>query len=56
MEYFKILKKDNKSNARLGKITTSRNAIYTPVFMPVGTKATVKAVLNEVIFFNDHCI
>ena len=47
MEYFKVLKKDNKSNARLGKITTSRNVIYTPVFMPVGTKATVKAVLNE---------
>lgn len=47
MEYFKVLKKDNKSNARLGKISTSRNVIYTPVFMPVGTKATVKAVLNE---------
>jgi queuine tRNA-ribosyltransferase len=47
MEYFKLLKKDNKSGARLGKITTSRSVIYTPVFMPVGTKATVKAVLNE---------
>ena len=47
MEYFKILKKDGRSNARLGKITTSRSTIYTPVFMPVGTKATVKAVLNE---------
>ncbi|MHB1275181.1 MAG: tRNA guanosine(34) transglycosylase Tgt [Candidatus Humimicrobiaceae bacterium] len=47
MEYFQVLKKDNKSSARLGKITTSRSAIYTPVFMPVGTKATVKAVLNE---------
>ena len=47
MEYFKLLKKDNKSGARLGKITTTRSVIYTPVFMPVGTKATVKAVLNE---------
>jgi len=47
LEYFQVLKKDNKSSARLGKITTSRSAIYTPVFMPVGTKATVKAVLNE---------
>lgn len=47
MEYFQILKKDSMSGARLGKITTSRNVIETPVFMPVGTKATVKAVLNE---------
>jgi len=47
MEYFQILKKDIKTNARLGKITTSKSEIYTPVFMPVGTKATVKAVLNE---------
>jgi len=47
MEYFKVLKQDSKSGARIGKITTSKNVIYTPVFMPVGTKATVKAVLNE---------
>jgi queuine tRNA-ribosyltransferase len=47
MECFQVLKKDSKSGARLGKITTSRSVIYTPVFMPVGTKATVKAVLNE---------
>lgn len=47
MNFFKILKKDNNSGARLGKITTCRNTIFTPVFMPVGTKATVKAVLNE---------
>jgi len=47
MEYFKVLKRDSKSGARIGKITTSKNVIYTPVFMPVGTKATVKAVLNE---------
>ncbi|MCL6088487.1 MAG: tRNA guanosine(34) transglycosylase Tgt [Actinobacteria bacterium] len=47
MEFFEILKTDNNSRARLGKITTCRNTIFTPVFMPVGTKATVKAVLNE---------
>jgi queuine tRNA-ribosyltransferase len=47
MGYFEILKKDSNSKARTGKITTSRNVIFTPVFMPVGTKATVKAVLNE---------
>lgn len=47
MNFFEIFKKDNGSKARLGKIITSRNTIFTPVFMPVGTKATVKAVLNE---------
>ncbi|MCE5329422.1 tRNA-guanine transglycosylase, partial [bacterium] len=47
MNFFEVLKKDSNSKARLGKITTSRNTIFTPVFMPVGTKATVKAVLNE---------
>lgn len=47
MEYFEVLKKDSNSRARLGKITTAKNTIYTPVFIPVGTKATVKAVLNE---------
>ena len=30
-------------NARLGRIFTSRGIIDTPVFMPVGTQATVKA-------------
>jgi queuine tRNA-ribosyltransferase len=34
-------------NARLGKITTNRSEIPTPVFMPVGTRATVKALSNE---------
>ena len=37
---FKVLKKDNF--ARLGKIFTSRGTIDTPVFMPVGTQATIK--------------
>ena len=38
---FKVLKK-NKF-ARLGLIKTHRGNIETPVFMPVGTQATVKA-------------
>lgn len=44
---FEILKSDTSSNARICKISNLRNDIYTPVFMPVATKATVKAVLNE---------
>jgi queuine tRNA-ribosyltransferase len=42
---FKVLNKDNK--ARTGVITTDRGEIKTPIFMPVGTKGTVKAVLPE---------
>ncbi|MEQ1878358.1 MAG: tRNA guanosine(34) transglycosylase Tgt [Bdellovibrionia bacterium] len=35
------------SNARRGRLTTAHGAIETPIFMPVGTKATVKAMLPE---------
>lgn len=39
---FKLLKKDG--NARIGKLTLSHGEIQTPVFMPVGTYGTVKAI------------
>ncbi|HTP04690.1 MAG TPA: tRNA guanosine(34) transglycosylase Tgt [Nitrospirota bacterium] len=41
---FSLIKKDNVSSARLGKITTDHGKIDTPVFMPVGTQATVKTL------------
>jgi queuine tRNA-ribosyltransferase len=41
---FKIKYTDKASNARTGVITTDHGCIETPVFMPVGTQATVKAV------------
>ena len=41
---FSLIKKDNASSARLGKITTDHGEISTPVFMPVGTQATVKTL------------
>ena len=44
---FKLTKKDLHSKARLGKITTPHGQITTPVFMPVGTQATVKAMTPE---------
>ena len=45
---FKVLKQDH--HARLGKIITHRGAIDTPVFMPVGTKATIKgAFINDIL-------
>lgn len=41
---FKIEKADPGSNARAGIITTAHGEIATPVFMPVGTAGSVKAV------------
>jgi queuine tRNA-ribosyltransferase len=41
---FNILKNDDGSHARLGELATSHGLIPTPVFMPVGSQATVKAV------------
>ena len=41
---FDLLKKDPQSKARAGTITTDHGVIETPIFMPVGTVASVKAV------------
>ncbi len=41
---FDLLKTDAQSSARAGKITTDHGVIETPIFMPVGTAATVKGV------------
>ena len=41
---FELLKTDSASKARLGRLTTTRGVIDTPVFMPVGTQASVKAL------------
>jgi queuine tRNA-ribosyltransferase len=41
---FKLLAKDSSTSARRGRITTAHGPIETPVFMPVGTQATVKAI------------
>ena len=44
---FKLLKEDKETKARLGEIHTPHGVIETPVFMPVGTKATVKTMTPE---------
>lgn len=41
---FELIKSDTKSKARRGRLTTPHGTIETPVFMPVGTAATVKAM------------
>jgi queuine tRNA-ribosyltransferase len=44
---YKNLTKSSKTRARRGVIETPRGSIQTPVFMPVGTQATVKAIRPE---------
>ncbi len=41
---FDLKAKDTQSNARAGVITTDHGVIETPIFMPVGTVASVKGV------------
>ena len=41
---FELLKTDTATSARLGRLTTARGVIDTPVFMPVGTQGSVKAL------------
>ena len=44
---FELLKTDSETSARRGRLHTPHGVIETPVFMPVGTQATVKAVIPE---------
>ncbi|MBM3333219.1 tRNA guanosine(34) transglycosylase Tgt [Candidatus Sumerlaeota bacterium] len=44
---FQVLSKAVSGRARLGRIETGHGAFETPVFMPVGTGATVKAMTTE---------
>jgi queuine tRNA-ribosyltransferase len=46
---FDVVAEDASSQARAGVIATSRCQIETPVFMPVGTRATVKAQTQEML-------
>src|SRR5271167_3315175 len=41
---FKLLKTDAHTKARLGRLTTAHGIVDTPVYMPVGTQASVKAL------------
>lgn len=44
---FELLKEDNGTKARRGTLKTDHGEIQTPIFMPVGTLGTVKAVKPE---------
>jgi queuine tRNA-ribosyltransferase len=44
---FELIAKDRKTRARRGRLHTPRGLIETPVFMPVGTQATVKSMTPD---------
>jgi queuine tRNA-ribosyltransferase len=44
---FELSHTDPGSNARAGRITTDHGVIETPIFMPVGTAGTVKAITQQ---------
>ena len=44
---FSVGTKDKESKARAGYFETDHGIVETPVFMPVGTQGTVKAVNND---------
>ena len=52
--HFELQYVDPHSQARAGCITTSRGPIHTPIFMPVGTAGTVKAVHQKELHEDIH--
>ncbi len=54
---FRIIAECKKTGARAGELTTPHGVIKTPVFMPVGTLATVKAMSpDELVQINSQII
>jgi len=49
---FELQQTDKQSKARAGKITTDHGEICTPIFMPVGTVGSVKAVTQQQLIEN----
>ncbi len=46
---FKLIKKDLRSSARAGVLKSSIGEINTPIFMPVGTQASVKGIDQKIL-------
>lgn len=46
---FQVERRDAQTQARVGRIKTAHGEIETPVFMPVGTAGTVKALTQEML-------
>lgn len=50
MSQFEIIYNNSNSHARCGELHTSHGIINTPVFMPVGTQATVKSLSSDDLY------
>ena len=46
---FTVNHKDKNSKARIGEFQTAHGKVQTPIFMPVGTQGTVKAVNQNIL-------
>lgn len=49
MQNFRVIARESDSAARLGFLATQHGEIETPVFMPVGTAATVKSLPQDLL-------
>ena len=47
---FSLIDQDPKSSARLGSVSTYHSTFETPIFMPVGTQASVKTIDPEYLY------
>ena len=55
MVFFRIVAKDGE--ARAGKIQTARGLFDTPIFMPVATQGSVKALDGDaLVSLNSHMV
>ncbi|MFN3920859.1 MAG: tRNA guanosine(34) transglycosylase Tgt [Caldimicrobium sp.] len=46
---FRVKYQDKKTQARIGEVITCRGVYETPVFMPVGTLGSIKALFPEIV-------
>ncbi|MBO7368908.1 MAG: tRNA-guanine transglycosylase, partial [Clostridia bacterium] len=44
---YEVIKQDKRSGARVGVLHSPHGDIPTPIYMPVGTQATVKGILSR---------
>jgi queuine tRNA-ribosyltransferase len=47
MKHFEVIKTDPATRARICRLKTAHGVVHTPVFMPVATQGTVKAVSQQ---------
>lgn len=56
MSVFETLHQDKASRCRLGRLKTAHGTLDTPVFMPVGTRGSVKGLMPEQVKQTDSTI